>query len=86
MKPYKIFVVIGVFIGAQLMIGCGTNDADKERARLNLEEQARRETEVGNKAITDLNRRMFGKKEPAPALKESSKGDGANLTKAAPSP
>lgn len=86
MKPYKSFFVVGAITCTQLMIGCGKNEADKERAQLKLEEQARRETEAGNKAITDLNRRMFGKKEPAPTVKESPQVDGKITPKSAPSP
>lgn len=64
-------------IGALLVLlvsGCGASDVDqaraeRERARLQLEEKARRDAEAANKAITDLNKKMFGQKpaEPPPA-------------------
>lgn len=57
-----------------LVAGCGVSDAERtrverERARLELEEKTRRDTEAANKAITDLNKKMFGQKpaEPPPA-------------------
>ena len=49
-----------------LVTGCGEKAADKERARMELEDKARREGEAGNKAITDLNHRLFGKKTTPP--------------------
>lgn len=50
-----------------LAAGCGVSDAERaraerERARLLLEEKARRDAEAAHKAITDLNKKMFGQK------------------------
>lgn len=53
-----------------VLVGCGPSAAEraaKERQRLELEAKSRREAEQANKAITDMNKKMFGKK-PAPAL------------------
>jgi len=50
-----------------LVTGCGPSKAEREaaeRQRLELEEQARRETEAANKAITDMNKNMFKKLTP----------------------
>ena len=68
--------VVGLVLGMLLVSGCGDKKADKERTRLELDEQARRETEAGNKAITDLNQRMFGKKPAVPTGTEAPKADG----------
>lgn len=71
----KVLLVVLILV-MQLWSGCGDKRADKERVRLELEEQARRETEAGNKAITDLNQRTFGKKPAAPTGREVKKTDG----------
>ena len=62
--------LIIVSLAAAFLPGCSKNEKDKAHARLNLEEQAQRDAEQGNKAITDLNKRMFGKKTVAPARKK----------------
>ena len=54
MTRQQTIFVVGYMVGTLLLSGCGDKKADKERTRLDLEEQARRETETGNKAITDL--------------------------------
>ncbi|MBL9207343.1 MAG: hypothetical protein JNN01_19845 [Opitutaceae bacterium] len=50
--------------------GCGPSKTErdaKERERRALEEKSREEAEQANKAITDMNKKMFGKKaQPAP--------------------
>ena len=43
--------------------GCDSKEkAARERDRMDLEEQARRDAETANKAITDMNRKMFARK------------------------
>ena len=48
--------------------GCGPSAAEREirqRERLKLEETQRREAEAANRAITDMNKKMFGRKAPS---------------------
>lgn len=80
MKLRHVILTVSIVFGAQFFGGCGSKEeerarVEKERARLELEEKARREGEVGNKAITDINRRMFGKKPVTPAADEGAKPD-----------
>ena len=43
--------------------GCSSKEQEtRERERMELEERSRREAEAANKAITDLNRKRFGRK------------------------
>ncbi len=43
--------------------GCGSKEQEtRERERMELEERSRREAEAANKAITDMNRKRFGRK------------------------
>lgn len=58
-----------------LLPGCGSKEQDtRERERMELEERSRREAETANKAITDLNRKRFGRK-PATTPAETPAGD-----------
>lgn len=48
--------------------GCGPSAAERQalqRERLQLEETQRREAEAANRAITDINKKMFGRKAPS---------------------
>ena len=45
--------------------GCGPTQSEREaqeRARLELEEKAQHEVQLGNKAITDMNKKAFRKR------------------------
>lgn len=56
-----------VVIAALAVSGCGPSKEEieaKERARLELEEQALRDAQRANKAITEKNRERFGRKPP----------------------
>jgi hypothetical protein len=57
--------VLRFTLGLSLLVaGCGPTKAERDaeqRARLEQEEKARRETEAANKAITDMNQKMFKK-------------------------
>lgn len=47
--------------------GCGPSAAERQvrqRERLQLEETQRREAEGANRAITDMNKKTFGRKAP----------------------
>ncbi|HEY9248094.1 MAG TPA: hypothetical protein VIO38_03140 [Rariglobus sp.] len=63
----KIHVLI-ITIGLSLFVtGCGPSKAEREaeeRARIELEQQAERERAAANKAITDMNQKMFKKLTP----------------------
>ncbi|MFZ5495451.1 MAG: hypothetical protein ACOZE5_08975 [Verrucomicrobiota bacterium] len=74
MNPGKSIFMVG-FLAALGLAGCGPSAAERaaqERQRLELEEKSRREAEQANKAITDMNKKVFGKK-PAPAAPEPEK-------------
>ena len=48
--------------------GCGPSAAERQalqRERLQLEETQRREAEAANRAITEMNKKMFGRKAPS---------------------
>lgn len=45
---------------------CAPDRTEREKERLELERKAAREAEAANKAITEMNRRIFGKKNAAP--------------------
>ena len=63
----RSLLAASIVIAAHL-VGCDAQKSARERARLQAEEQARREAEAGNKAITEFNQRVFGKKStPSPA-------------------
>jgi hypothetical protein len=52
--------------------GCGSKEREaRERERMDLEEQSRRDAEMANKAITDLNRKMFARKPTEPSSEAS---------------
>jgi hypothetical protein len=61
--------------------GCDSKKKEaRERTRLELEEQSRRDTEAANKAITNMNQRMFGRRPgstpaAAPAGEQTKSGD-----------
>ncbi len=64
----KLPLIILSFALAFAFTGCGPSKAElaaKERQRLELEEQARRDAEKANKAITEMNKKAFGRKPPA---------------------
>jgi hypothetical protein len=74
-----IFLVLVVSCTA--FPGCSSREKEaRERARLELEEQSRRDAEAANKAITSMNQRMFGRKPgstpaTAPAGEQAKPGD-----------
>ena len=57
-------------LSALLFTACGTRNAEqaREKERIELEERAQREAAAANKAITEMNRKMFSKR---PASKAS---------------
>ncbi len=66
MKTTALIFLLGFSI---CTVGCGPSKAEREaaereRQRLELEEKSRRETEAANKAITDMNQKMFKKLTP----------------------
>tara|TARA_R110002020_G_scaffold327974_2_gene543900 strand:- start:267 stop:584 length:318 start_codon:yes stop_codon:yes gene_type:complete len=64
MKTTALILALGLSV---FVTGCGPSKAEREaaeRQRLELEEQARRETEAANKAITEMNQSMFKKLTP----------------------
>lgn len=66
MKQNRLTIIAVGLVLAFAVSGCGPSKEEryaKERERLELEEKARRETEVGNKAITDMNKKL-GRKPP----------------------
>jgi len=64
MKPnIAAVMVLGSVLG---LAGCGPSRqerADRDRARLELEERSRQEAEAANKAITSINQKL-GRKPP----------------------
>ena len=58
------FIAVTVLVAVCAAVsGCGSKEqAARERERMDLEEQSRRDAEAANKAITDLNRKMFARK------------------------
>jgi hypothetical protein len=64
----KLILFFLSFALALALTGCGPSKAElaaKERQRLELEEQARRDAEKANKAITEMNKKAFGRKPPS---------------------
>jgi hypothetical protein len=61
--------------------GCDSKKKEaRERERLDLEDKSLREAQAANKAITDMNQRMFGRKPSgtpvaAPAKGQAKPGD-----------
>jgi len=65
MKANRLIVVSAVL--AFTLAGCGPSKAEreaKERARLQQEEQAQRDAQKANEAITEMNKKL-GRKPPA---------------------
>ena len=58
------FIVMVALVGVWAVLpGCSSKEKEaRERERMELEEKSRREAEAANKAITDMNRKMFGRK------------------------
>lgn len=75
MKPSNPVLLSCILALAFSLAGCGPSQAErdaKERERRALEEKSREDAERANKAITDMNKKMFGKKaqpEPEPEPK-----------------
>ncbi len=64
MKTHKILLLAAVGFLVLVFTGCGPSKdelAVKERQRLELEKQAERDAAKGNKAITDMNKKMFSR-------------------------
>lgn len=89
MKPFKPIISVALALFAVGLAGCGPSKeelAARERARLELERQAQENAAKANKAITDMNKKMFrqmnasrtgagtppDKREPEPAAPEKS--------------
>ena len=66
MKSRFIAIAALVAVGAVLP-GCRSRE-EATRERLELEEQSRREAEAANKAITEINRKLFARQ---PAVKSA---------------
>ena len=74
MNPCGFILIAAIVLGALALGGCGVSEAEhargeRSRAKLELEEKTRREAVAANKALTDLNRKLFAKPpaDPAPA-------------------
>ena len=66
MNHTKLTVMAGALAFGMIIIGCDPSKSEREsqeRARLELEERSRQETEAANKAITGVNRKL-GRKPP----------------------
>lgn len=66
MKTTAILLIIGLSV---LATGCGPSKAEREaaereRQRLELEEKTRREERAAHEAITEMNKKKFGKLTP----------------------
>jgi hypothetical protein len=60
-----------IVLSCAVSTGCGSNESEaetRERERADLEERARMDAEAANRAITEINRRMFGKKSAEPSV------------------
>jgi hypothetical protein len=67
MKPSRPVLWLCILALGAGLSGCGPSAeerAAKERERLRLEEMSRKDAEQANKTITDMNKKMFGKKAP----------------------
>ncbi|RRJ96022.1 hypothetical protein Ga0100231_018915 [Opitutaceae bacterium TAV4] len=63
----KNLPVVFLSVLALFAAGCGPSQSERdarERARLELEEQSRRDAERANQAITEINKKMFRKLTP----------------------
>lgn len=64
MKILALIITLGLSF---LVASCGPSKAEREaelRARMELEEKARREEVAANKAMTEMNQKMFKKLTP----------------------
>lgn len=64
MRTHKLGLVLVAFVFALAFTGCGPSKdelAARERARLEAEKQATADAAKANKAITDMNKKMFGR-------------------------
>lgn len=62
MKFRRPIIVSALALLAVSLVGCGPSKeelAERERARLELERQAQADAAKANKAITDMNKKMF---------------------------
>lgn len=59
----RFITVLALVAVCAALPGCDSKEkAARERERMDLEEQSRRDAETANKAITDMNRKMFARK------------------------
>ena len=64
MKTDKRIVVAALALLAGSVVGCGPSKeelAARERARLEVERQAQQDAAKANKAITEMNKKMFSR-------------------------
>jgi hypothetical protein len=64
MKTRRVSVAATTAVLALALAGCGPSKdelAARERARLEAEQHAEQDAAKGNKAITDMNKKMFGR-------------------------
>jgi hypothetical protein len=62
----RIITAVALVAVCAALAGCSSKEKDaRERERIELEEQSRRETQAANKAITEMNRKLFGRKPAA---------------------
>jgi hypothetical protein len=88
MRLPKLIVLWSVVLLALATVACSRFQAEREareRARLELEEKSRREAEVANKAITDMNRKL-GRKPPPMDLGLPAKQNAGDINPAASKP
>ncbi len=65
----QYIVILPMLALAGIVAGCGPSKAEREakereRQRLEYEEKQRQEAAAANKAITEMNQRMFGRPRP----------------------
>lgn len=61
MNRTKLTIMAGALALTIVLVGCGPSQGERaaqERARFELEERLRQETEAANKAITEVNRKL----------------------------
>ena len=64
MKPRRL-IFSALLLG---LTGCAPDERERaatQKARLELEEKARRDADAANKALSELNRKRFGQPPPA---------------------